>query len=166
MPGLSCGLRNLHYSMWDLSFELFISCSLWDLVPRAGIELRPPALGAQSLSHWITREVPRGVFLNEISWSSLIFVHWIKNMSLDPPWSTPKRVFCLDSAISVCSPKSSTAFFLIQWNTGNCWLQVFFCYCKKKFFVVFYIFFFCVCNFYLFVLILAVLGLPCCAVFI
>ena len=24
------------------------------------MKLRPPALGAQSLSHWITREVPRG----------------------------------------------------------------------------------------------------------
>ena len=46
---------------------------MWDLVPRAGIEPRPPALGTQSLSHWITREVPRGVFLNEISWSILIF---------------------------------------------------------------------------------------------
>ena len=35
------------------------SCSMWDLVPRSGIKLSPPALRAQSLSHWTTREVPR-----------------------------------------------------------------------------------------------------------
>ena len=32
-------------------------CSMRDLVPRPGIEPGPPALGAQSLSHWTTREV-------------------------------------------------------------------------------------------------------------
>ena len=34
------------------------SCSLWYLVPWPGTEPRPPALGAWSLSHWTTREVP------------------------------------------------------------------------------------------------------------
>ena len=33
------------------------SCGRWDLVPWPGIELRPPVLGAWSLSHWTTREV-------------------------------------------------------------------------------------------------------------
>ena len=27
------------------------------LIPQPGIELTPPALGAQSLNHWISREV-------------------------------------------------------------------------------------------------------------
>ena len=31
---------------------------MWALVPWLGIEPRPPALGAQSLSHWTTREIP------------------------------------------------------------------------------------------------------------
>ena len=31
---------------------------MWDLVPQAGIEPRPPVLGAQNLSCWITKEVP------------------------------------------------------------------------------------------------------------
>ena len=31
---------------------------MWDLFPWAGIKPRAPALGAQSLSHWTTREVP------------------------------------------------------------------------------------------------------------
>ena len=34
------------------------NCSMWNLVPHPGIEPRPPALGAQSLSHWTTKEVP------------------------------------------------------------------------------------------------------------
>ena len=35
-----------------------ISCGVWDLVPRPGIEPWAPALGARSHSHWITREAP------------------------------------------------------------------------------------------------------------
>lgn len=27
---------------------------MWDIVPQPGIELRPPALGSQSLGHWTT----------------------------------------------------------------------------------------------------------------
>ena len=37
---------------------LSLSCKMWDLVPWPGIKPRPPVLGAQSLSHWTTREVP------------------------------------------------------------------------------------------------------------
>ena len=45
VPGHSCGIGNLELGMWDL-------------VPRPGIELRSPALGAWSLSQWITSQVP------------------------------------------------------------------------------------------------------------
>ena len=37
---------------------LALSYSLWDQVPWPGIKPRPPALGAQSLTYWTTREVP------------------------------------------------------------------------------------------------------------
>ena len=47
-----------------LSFLIFIyllvpglGCSRWDLVPWPGIEPRPPASGAWSLSNWTAREV-------------------------------------------------------------------------------------------------------------
>ena len=40
-----------NWGIWTLS------SSLWDLVPWPGIEPRPPALGAWSLSHWTTGEV-------------------------------------------------------------------------------------------------------------
>ena len=46
------------YIMWDL-----FSCGMWDLVPRWGIKSLPPALGAQSLSHWTTREVQTFILL-------------------------------------------------------------------------------------------------------
>ena len=35
-----------------------LTCHMWDLVSCPGIKSGPPALGAQSLSHWTTREVP------------------------------------------------------------------------------------------------------------
>ena len=38
--------------------ELLVAACMRDLVPRPGIEPRPPALGAGSLSQWTTREVP------------------------------------------------------------------------------------------------------------
>ena len=37
---------------------LGLGCDMRALVPRAGIKPRPPALGAQSLSHRTTKEVP------------------------------------------------------------------------------------------------------------
>ena len=37
---------------------LGLSCSMQDLVPRPGIEPGPSALGAWSIGHWTTREVP------------------------------------------------------------------------------------------------------------
>ena len=36
---------------------LGLNCGMWDLVPQPGIKPRPPALGAWSLSHWITRDM-------------------------------------------------------------------------------------------------------------
>ena len=59
VPGLSC-------SMWDLFCcgMQTLHCSLWGLVPPSGIKPSLPALGAQSPSHWTTREVP--VFIHSI----------------------------------------------------------------------------------------------------
>ena len=46
----SCGIRTF-------------SCGIWDLVPWPRIESRPPALGAQSLSHWAPGESLKCSFL-------------------------------------------------------------------------------------------------------
>ena len=41
---------------------------MWGVVPRTGIKPRPSILGMQSLSPWITREVPPYCFLYSLIW--------------------------------------------------------------------------------------------------
>ena len=61
--GLSCGTQDLGPSLqhagsfFSCSMKT-LSCGMWSLVPWPGIEPGLPALGAQSLSHWTTKEVP------------------------------------------------------------------------------------------------------------
>ena len=55
VPGLSCGSRDL-------------SCGIRDLVPWPGIKPGPPALGAWSLNHWTTKEVPQTLCFSRIMW--------------------------------------------------------------------------------------------------
>ena len=43
--------------------ELLVEACMQDLVPQPGIEPGSPALRAQSLTHWTTREVPPYSFL-------------------------------------------------------------------------------------------------------
>ena len=52
------------------------SCSIWDLVPWPRIELRPLALGAQNLSHWITREAPKVIVVQSLSCIRLLAILW------------------------------------------------------------------------------------------
>ena len=71
----STQIYNYHFIQFSFIPKVFIwlcwvlvvvhgifSCSIWDLVPWAGIECWPPALGVWSLNHWTTREVPTVVF--------------------------------------------------------------------------------------------------------
>ena len=43
------------------------SCNTWDLVPWSGIESGLPALGAQSLHHWTTRDAPGQLLFGTVS---------------------------------------------------------------------------------------------------
>ena len=58
-------IQNENFKIFILLHRILVvahrvfSCSMWDLVLWPGIEPRPPALGALSLSHWTTREVPK-----------------------------------------------------------------------------------------------------------
>ena len=61
-PGLGCRTRNSLVAACGL---LVAACTC-DLVPWPGIEPGPPALGAQSLTHWTTREVPELQFQTEV----------------------------------------------------------------------------------------------------
>ena len=48
----SCDMQTLSYGMWDL-------------VPWPRIEPGPPTLGAQSLNHWTTKDVPSNCLCNQ-----------------------------------------------------------------------------------------------------
>ena len=60
---------------------LGFTCGMWDPAPWSGIEPRPPALGAQSLSHWTTREVPSLTSLN------FIFLICDSTLAWKIPWA-------------------------------------------------------------------------------
>lgn len=53
--GLSCGTWKTCCHVWDWGFT---AAAHGILVPGPGIELWPPTLGTQSLSHWIPRGGP------------------------------------------------------------------------------------------------------------
>ena len=75
--GLSCGTQNAHrglqahscgilvmpFGLLVVACELLVAACIQDLAPGPGIEPGPPALGAQSLSHWTTREVLADTYL-------------------------------------------------------------------------------------------------------
>ena len=44
-----------------------LPCGMWDLVPWLGVEPRPLALGAPSLSHWTPTEVPVYVLIQNLN---------------------------------------------------------------------------------------------------
>ena len=56
--------KNIYVFIWlslvkVIACSIFdLSCSMWDLVPRPGIEPGSPALGVCTLSHWTNRESP------------------------------------------------------------------------------------------------------------
>ena len=59
---------NIHSLASFLFIYLCLSCSMGDLVPWSGIDLKLPALGAQSLSHWTTKSHTSGT---DIQWTCL-----------------------------------------------------------------------------------------------
>ena len=64
--GVGVALFLFFWLCWDfVRARGIFSCRRWDLVPRPGIEPRPPALGTRSLDHQATREAP-GVVISEI----------------------------------------------------------------------------------------------------
>ena len=119
---LSC-LRSPHISFctWHLKILFFffffkdylllfilsaqgLSCNMWDLVPWPGVEPRPPALGAWSLSHWSTREVP---------WKSFSMQENPSKPQFSPGsspalfWRLPHQALVLvPTSVTTCRPKA------------------------------------------------------------
>ena len=77
-----------------MASELLVEACMWDLVPRPGIKPGPPALGAESLNHCATREVPRSCQVLKahtcIPWQlvlvfpEVIILAWVHEILLDP----------------------------------------------------------------------------------
>ena len=85
------------------------SCGMWDLVPWPGIELRSPALGAQSLSHGTTRVV-RGLGSNRM----------VLGLRLVSPILGNRLVFSLDVVVEFrvkrLGGKSNLFLMTFKWN--------------------------------------------------
>ena len=90
MPGLSCSRQDL---LWILS------CGMWDLLPWRGIEPGPPGLGVWILSHWTTRELPRG---NNFNCSEYLY----------------RLRFCTSQLTRLLFPPPSPSFKKTQETTG------------------------------------------------
>ena len=72
--GLSCSIRTL-------------SLSIWCLVPWPRIKPRDPALGAWSLSHWTTKNVPLSVVLNVSLLESNQVRYWLSRTRFPFFWT-------------------------------------------------------------------------------
>ena len=105
-------MASFRCSIWTLS------CCTWDLVPRPGIEHSPPALGAWSLSHWTTREVPLSPLLTSLpalivrlpsflfsAWNSCV-AHALKVVKYHVPLTTSLNKKLLARKVSLTREKS------------------------------------------------------------
>ena len=89
MPPSPRSWRPDHSALWFYEFDFFFfffwpcrtACGI--LVRWPGIEPTPPALGAQSLSHWTAREVPKLTFLDSTyKWDHTVsVVTWLISFS-------------------------------------------------------------------------------------
>ena len=71
-----------------------LSCGMWDLVPRSGIEPRPQALGARRFSHWTTREVA-GLHLIPWGGSRGSMDFWARHHAMRGPLCMPRDFGCV-----------------------------------------------------------------------
>ena len=116
--GLRCGTQDPHCSMWNLL--IVARKPTWDLVPWPGIEPGPPALGAHSLSHRITKEVLK-MFHLFISSAVALLTLWFVKRAEQPN----KRLQYKKYLGSWCN-KSSTEIQVILafeswWGGGGVW---------------------------------------------
>ena len=98
----------LHWALVEACW--IFRCGMWDLVPWPGIEAGTPALEAQSLSHWTTREhLPFWSFLN-VQLSGTKYIHIIVPPSLE---------FILHSILETCSHQTITSHSSLPPALGN-----------------------------------------------
>ena len=99
------------------------SWGMWDLVLWPGIEPRPPALGAQSLSHWTAREVPSLCFrhLMHISFLKINRLFFRPVLGLQRNWNEITEFsYALSPALSfplLVTSCISVVYFFYNWWT-------------------------------------------------
>ena len=101
-------LKNIYFYVFIWLHRVLIvacrlfSCGMWNLVSWPGIETAPPALGAQSLIHWTTREVPGHPFsfLQRIYMGVELLDHVITLFNYLRTWQTvsqsSRTILCSD----------------------------------------------------------------------
>ena len=100
-----------------------LSCSMWDLVPWPGIKPRSLALGAHGLSHWTSREVPKGQnLIHETSWEvprsvvfSIKYIHsivWLSPLSRTFPSARKETPYASAVTPHLPPPASATTRLL------------------------------------------------------
>ena len=107
--GISCSMRTFNWGMWDL-------------VAWPGIERRPTALEARSLSHWTTREVLRSNFL-----SPPFYLTVVERESWTICWLISKRAVISSFPLYMYKPfptERQNLFFLPYWIKAGLWLAL------------------------------------------
>ena len=80
-----------------------LGCIIWDLVPWAAMEPRPPGLGAQSLSPWTTTGVPD----SSIIISSIQLLRCVR--LLETPWTAARQ-----ASLSITNSRSLLKLTLVM----------------------------------------------------
>ena len=107
-------------------------CSMCDLVPWPGIEPRPPALGAWSLSHWTTGEVLKQISLllfPTLSDDSAI-CSWLFPLLMPSPTSLPNKTLSSKTQLNYDLLCKNIPDLLSPQHTkkeSSCWVPVVLC---------------------------------------
>ena len=99
MRHLRCGMQYLQLQHADF----WVAACIRDLVPQPGIEPSPPALGARSLTHWTTREVPVC-----LSYTAIVGC-W---KDFQPRIYLPRVIIVLDTLAASSHPTGNTSLVL------------------------------------------------------
>ena len=96
-----------HVDFLVAACDLLVAACMWDRVPQPGSEPRPPALGAQTCTHWTTREVPTYKVLTASDWLSKLWrkFHMIVHHTED--YSALQRNEALTHTLTWVSLKTS-----------------------------------------------------------
>ena len=111
----------MYYLFW--LGQVLVAACMGDLVAQAGIEPGTPALGARSLTHWTTREVPRTWSLNLKNYfRRLIYIFSLKAINrLDE--TLPHSYTHTHSAGSVSLENPDEGFSLLSLPSLTCLCQ-------------------------------------------